>query len=76
MRSIVVELLSCIAMESQIYLAVNLARETQVSQHYNTDIVFNRFSKATLSLSVRNLFLAWRNTLKGFPDSVCLERER
>ena len=44
-----VELLSCIAMESQIYLAVNLARETRttgtVRRHYNTDIVFNRFNK-------------------------------
>ena len=46
MRSIVVELLSCIAMENQIYLAVNLGRETTtrggVRHHYNTDLVFNR----------------------------------
>ena len=46
MRSIVVELLSCIAMENQIYLAVNLGRETPtrggVRHHYNTDLVFNR----------------------------------
>ena len=44
-RSVVVELLSCLALDSQIYLAVNLAREIQeggASQHYNTDIVFNR----------------------------------
>ena len=50
MRSIVVELLSCIAMENQIYLAVNLGRETTtrggVRHHYNTDLVFNRFNIA------------------------------
>lgn len=49
MRSIVVELLSCIAKENQIYLAVNLGRETSarggVRHHYNTDLVFNRFRK-------------------------------
>ena len=54
MRSIVVELLSCIAMESQIYLAVNLGRETLTAggtrRHYNTDIVFNRFNKTLCNL--------------------------
>ena len=44
MRSVLVERLSCLALESQIYLAVNLGRET-VRRHYNTDIVFNRLDK-------------------------------
>ena len=52
--------MSCIAMENQIYLAVNLGRETQEGdgvRHYNTDLVFNRDGELVAVYDKRNLFL-------------------
>ena len=45
-RTVLVEMLSCIARENHIYLAANLGRQTKTAsgnvRQYNTDVVFDR----------------------------------
>ena len=51
-----VERLSCLAMENEIYLAVNLARQTHHSEgkvrHFNTDLVFNRSAPGKMMMEI------------------------